>query len=262
LSEPENETKEAAKPLLEARGITRSYGSVAALSGVDLMVRPGEVVGLVGDNGAGKSTLLKILCGAVQPTGGELLVNGEPVTFRSPKDSRERGIEVVYQDLALATELSVAENIFLGRERRREGALRSLRILDRARMAREATAALESLAIEIHSVRARCGLLSGGQRQAVAVARAVLWGSNVLLLDEPTAALAVMESEKIGQLVAEVARRQVGVVLVSHNMPQVHALCDRIVVLLRGRVVADLRRDETDVQDIVMWITGAALSRN
>jgi simple sugar transport system ATP-binding protein len=251
-----------ATPLLECRGITRSYGSVAALSGVDLQVRPGEVVGLVGDNGAGKSTLLKILCGAVQPSGGELLVNGEPVTFRSPKDSRERGIEVVYQDLALATELSVAENIFLGRERRREGALRSLRILDRARMAKEASAALESLAIEIHSVRARCGLLSGGQRQAVAVARAVLWGSNVLLLDEPTAALAVMESEKIGQLVSEVAKRQVGVVLVSHNMPQVHALCDRIVVLLRGRVVADLRRDETNVQDIVMWITGAALSRN
>jgi|KBSMisStandDraft_5_1062788.scaffolds.fasta_scaffold81745_3 ABC-type sugar transport system ATPase subunit len=248
-----------ATPLLEARGVTRSYGNVAALAGVDLQVRPGEVVGLVGDNGAGKSTLLKILCGAVQPSAGQLLVNGEPVTFRSPKDSRERGIEVVYQDLALATELSVAENIFLGRERRRPG---PFRLLDRPRMAKEAEAALESLAIEIHSVRARCGLLSGGQRQAVAVARAVLWGSNVLLLDEPTAALAVMESEKIGQLVAQVAKRQVGVVLVSHNMPQVHALCDRIVVLLRGRVVADLRRDETDVQDIVMWITGAALSRN
>jgi simple sugar transport system ATP-binding protein len=249
-------------PLLEARRISHSYGSVAALTGVDLQVRPGEVVGLVGDNGAGKSTLLKILCGAVQPTAGALLVNGEPVTFHSPKDSRERGIEVVYQDLALATELSVAENIFLGRERRREGLLRGLRILDRQRMAKEAAAALESLAIEIHSVRARCGLLSGGQRQAVAVARAVLWGSNVLLLDEPTAALAVTESEKIGQLVSEVTKRQVGVVLVSHNMPQVHKLCDRIVVLLRGRVVANLRRDETDVQDIVMWITGAALSRS
>lgn len=249
-------------PLLEARRISHSYGSVAALTGVDLQVRPGEVVGLVGDNGAGKSTLLKILCGAVQPTAGALLVNGEPVTFHSPKDSRERGIEVVYQDLALATELSVAENIFLGRERRREGLLRGLRILDRQRMAKEAAAALESLAIEIHSVRARCGLLSGGQRQAVAVARAVLWGSNVLLLDEPTAALAVTESEKIGQLVGEVTKRQVGVVLVSHNMPQVHKLCDRIVVLLRGRVVANLRRDETDVQDIVMWITGAALSRS
>jgi ABC-type sugar transport system ATPase subunit len=198
----------------------------------------------------------------VQPSAGQLLVNGEPTTFHSPKDSREKGIEVVYQDLALATELSVAENIFLGRELRRGGAMRLLRVLDRARMADEAKTALESLAIEIHSIKARCGLLSGGQRQAVAVARAVLWGSNVLLLDEPTAALAVMEAEKIGQLVAQVARRNVGVVLVSHNMPQVHALCDRIVVLLRGRVVANLRREETSVQDIVMWITGAALSRN
>ncbi|HEY3879866.1 MAG TPA: ATP-binding cassette domain-containing protein [Trebonia sp.] len=246
-----------AVPLLEARGVTRRYGNVLALSGVDLQVMPGEVVGVVGDNGAGKSTLMKILCGAVQPSSGQLLVNGDPVTFRSPKDSRQRGIEVVYQDLALATELSVAENIFLGRERRSP----LLRILDRPRMAKEAEEALESLAIEIHSVKTRTGLLSGGQRQAVAVARAVLWGSNVLLLDEPTAALAVMESEKIGQLVKEVAKRQLGVVLVSHDLPQVCELCDRIVVLLRGRMVANLRRDETDVQDIVMWITGAALAR-
>jgi ABC-type sugar transport system ATPase subunit len=246
----------AAVPLLEARGVTRRYGNVAALSGVDLQVMPGEVVGVVGDNGAGKSTLMKILCGAVQPTSGQLLVNGEPATFRSPKDSRQRGIEVVYQDLALATELSVAENIFLGRERRSR-----LRVLDRPRMAKEAEEALRSLAIEIHSVRARTGLLSGGQRQAVAVARAVLWGSNVLLLDEPTAALAVMESEKIGQLIKEVAKRRVGVVLVSHDLPQVHELCDRIVVLLRGRVVANLRRQDVDIQDIVMWITGAALAK-
>ena len=248
----------ATVPLLEARGITRRYGNVAALSGVDLHVMPGEVVGVVGDNGAGKSTLMKILCGAVQPSSGQLLVNGESATFRSPKDSRQRGIEVVYQDLALATELSVADNIFLGRERRRTGLLR---VLDQPRMAREAEEALNSLAIEIHSVKARTGLLSGGQRQAVAVARAVLWGSNVLLLDEPTAALAVMESEKIGQLVKEVAKRQVGVVLVSHDLPQVHELCDRIVVLLRGRVVANLRREDIDIQDIVMWITGAALAK-
>jgi ABC-type sugar transport system ATPase subunit len=247
----------ATVPLLEARGVTRRYGNVLALSEVDLRVMPGEVVGVVGDNGAGKSTLVKILCGAVQPSSGHLLVNGEPVSFRSPKDSRQRGIEVVYQDLALATELSVADNIFLGRERRSS----MLRILDRPRMAKEAEEALQSLAIEIHSVRARTGLLSGGQRQAVAVARAVLWGSNVLLLDEPTAALAVMESEKIGQLVKEVAKRGLGVVLVSHDLPQVHELCDRIVVLLRGRVVANLRRDEINLQDIVMWITGAALAK-
>jgi simple sugar transport system ATP-binding protein len=248
-------------PILEALGISRSFGSLAALSNVDLKIMPGEVVGLVGDNGAGKSTLVKILSGALRPSSGTLRVDGTPVVFHSPKDSRERGIEVVYQDLALATELAVYENIFLGRERRREGPLGRLRALDRRGMAEDAKATLDSLAIEISDVTARCGLLSGGQRQAVAVARAVRWGSRVLLLDEPTAALAVMESEKIGGLIAEVARQHVGVVLVSHNMPQVHKLCDRIVVLLRGRIVADVRREETTVSDIVMWITGAALAR-
>ena len=253
--------RQGKSPLLEARGISRLFGSVVALDNIGLEIWPGEVVGLVGDNGAGKSTLLKILCGAVQPSNGSLLVDGQPVTMHSPKDSRDRGIEVVYQDLALASELSVAENIFLGRERRREGALGRFGVLDYAGMAEDARTTLDSLAIEIHDVRARCGLLSGGQRQAVAVARAVRWGSRVLLLDEPTAALAVVESEKIGGLISEVARHDVGVVLVSHNMPQVHKLCDRIIVLLRGRIVANLRREETNVNDIVMWITGAALER-
>lgn len=249
-----------AGPVLEARNVSRTFGSVVALSDVNLEVHPGEVVGLVGDNGAGKSTLLKILCGALQPSSGQLFVRGEPVTFHSPKDSRGRGIEVVYQDLALATELSITENIFLGREQRRAGILGRAGFLDRASMARDAKESLDSLAIEISDVRARCGLLSGGQRQAVAVARAVRWGSRVLLLDEPTAALAVMEADKIGGLVNEVASQGVGVVLVSHNMPQVHQLCHRILVLLRGRIVADLRRDEIKVEDIVMWITGAALA--
>ncbi len=250
---------EAAAPLLEARGIGKSYGAVTALTDVNFEVRSGEVVGLVGDNGAGKSTLLKILCGAVQPSSGQLVVDGMSVTFHSPKDSRERGIEVVYQDLALASELSVTENVFLGRERRKGGLLGRLGVIDRRAMAGEAERTLTSLGIELADVTSRCGLLSGGQRQAVAVARSVMWGSKVLLLDEPTAALAVMEAEKIGTLVREVVKHGVGVVLVSHNMPQVHELCDRIVVLLRGRVVAELRRGEVTIPDIVMWITGGAL---
>ena len=250
---------EPATPLLEARGISKNFGAVTALTDVNLEVRPGEVVGLVGDNGAGKSTLVKILCGALQPSSGQLLVDGSPVSFHSPKDSRDRGIEVVYQDLALAGELSVTENVFLGRERRKSGVLGRLHVIDRRGMAREADRTLTSLGIELANVTSRCGQLSGGQRQAVAVARSVMWGSTVLLLDEPTAALAVMEAEKIGLLVREVIKRGVGVVLVSHNMPQVHELCDRILVLLRGRMVAELQHGQTSVSDIVMWITGAAL---
>jgi ABC-type sugar transport system ATPase subunit len=246
-------------PVLEARGVSRYYGSVAALQNVNLHVHRGEVVGLVGDNGAGKSTLLKILCGAVRPTEGQLLVDGEEVSFTAPRESRERGIEVVYQDLALATELSIADNIFLGREKRRSGPLSALRLLDRQGMATEAKTTLDSLGIEIDDVDVRTGLLSGGQRQAVAVARAVIWGSRLLLLDEPTAALAVMEQRKIGALIQEVARQNVGVVLVSHNLRQVVELCDRIVVLLRGHLVADLDAKTTTVEDVVRWITGAAI---
>jgi ABC-type sugar transport system ATPase subunit len=244
--------------LLEARGITRYFGSVAALQEVDFQVSAGEVVGLVGDNGAGKSTLLKILCGALRPTSGQIFVDGEEAHFQSPRESRDRGIEVVYQDLALATELSVTENIFLGRERRRAGALGALRVLDRPTMAVEAKSTLDSLGIQIGDVSARCGLLSGGERQAVAVARAIRWGSKLLLLDEPTAALAVMEQRKIGGLISEVTKHDVGVILVSHNLRQVHELCDRIVVLLHGRMAANLRKADITVEDIVMWITGVA----
>jgi simple sugar transport system ATP-binding protein len=252
-------TSNGGEVVLEARRVSRFYGGLAALQEVDLQVRRGEVVGLVGDNGAGKSTLLKILCGALRPSSGSILVGGEEVHFHSPRESRERGIEVVYQDLALATELSVAENIFLGRERRRPNALGRLRVLDRSGMAAEAEATLDSLGIKIDDVRVRCGLLSGGQRQAVAVARAVMWGSKVLLLDEPTAALAVVEQQKIGALIDEVRKQSVGVVLVSHNLRQVHELCDRVVVLLRGRRAASLRREESTPEELVRWITGVAV---
>jgi simple sugar transport system ATP-binding protein len=248
-------------PLLEARRISKAYANVEALSDINFSLSSGEIVGLVGDNGAGKSTLVKILCGAHQPTSGDILIDGEQVTFSSPKESRERGIEVVYQDLALANELSVAANIFLGREMKVPGIRGRLGAMDRKAMHESAVETLHSLAIEIKSVDTRCGMMSGGQRQAVAVARAIMWGSKVLLLDEPTAALAVAESDKIAGLVAGVKEKGVGVILVSHNLPQVHELCDRVVVLLRGRVVTELHRGSYSIDDLVSWITGAALHK-
>ncbi|HEY1761512.1 MAG TPA: ATP-binding cassette domain-containing protein [Acidimicrobiales bacterium] len=248
-------------PLLEAKGITKAYANVEALADINFCLNGGEIVGLVGDNGAGKSTLVKILCGAHQPSSGQILIDGEQVTFSSPKESRERGIEVVYQDLALANELSVAENIFLGREMKLSGIRGRLGAMDRKAMYESAIETLHSLAIEIKSVETRCGMMSGGQRQAVAVARAIMWGSKVLLLDEPTAALAVAESDKIAGLVAGVKEKGVGVILVSHNLPQVHELCDRVVVLLRGRVVTELHRGHYNIDDLVSWITGTALHK-
>jgi simple sugar transport system ATP-binding protein len=245
--------------VLEARGISHYYGSLAALLAANIQVKRGEVVGLVGDNGAGKSTLLKILCGALRPTEGSIFVDGEEVDFHSPRESRRRGIEVVYQDLALATELSIAANIFLGREPRRNDVLGRMRVLDKAKMVADAETTLASLGIEIDDVNVRCGLLSGGQRQAVAVARAVMWGSKILLLDEPTAALAVVEQRKIEALINEVKKQNVGIILVSHNLPEVHKLSDRILVLLRGRMVGNLRREDSTPEELVRWITGVAV---
>jgi simple sugar transport system ATP-binding protein len=250
---------EGRSPVIEARQITKRYGALTALHGVNLSVEAGEVVGLVGDNGAGKSTLVKILSGALQPTDGELLVDGEQVTFRSPLDARRKGIETVYQDLALAPDLSVAENLFIGRELKRRGPLRVIGSLDRRRMNGFAREQLERLRIRIDSVTDRADSLSGGQRQAIAVARAVAWGRRVILMDEPTAALGVEEQQKVAELIEEVRRSGTPVLLVSHNIPQVHEICDRIVVLLHGRAVADLRKHEAGIEEVVMWITGAAL---
>jgi len=251
---------EVRTPVLAAKDVSHFYGSLVALDGVNIEVHRGEVVGLVGDNGAGKSTLLKILCGAVHPSEGGLHIDGDAVQFASPRESREMGIEVVYQDLALATELSVAENVFLGREIRRAGFLGSrLRFLDRAAMARQSEETLSQLGIGLSDVTARTGLLSGGERQAVAVARAVMWGQKVLLLDEPTAALAVLEQKKIEELVNRVRAEDVGVILVSHNLRQVSELCDRVYVLLHGQVICVLERDQITPEELVRWITGVAL---
>jgi ABC-type sugar transport system ATPase subunit len=249
-------------PVIAVRGITKHFGSVQALRGVDLDVHQGEVVGLIGDNGAGKSTLVNILSGSLQPHSGTIMIDGKPVSFASSLEARRQGIETVYQDLSLAPDLSVWQNIFLGREELAKGPLRFAGWLDRRAMVRGAETDLERTRIRIGSVSSLAGRLSGGQRQAIAVGRAVAWGSRVLLMDEPTAALGVEQQEKVGELVRSVASQGVPVLLITHNLPQVHRLADRVVVLYHGRAVVDLRCSEASVDDMVSWITGAALGEH
>ena len=246
-------------PVVSVRGITKHFGSIRALRGVDLDIFPGEVVGLVGDNGAGKSTLVNILSGALQPNSGSVHLDGKKVTFTSPLEARRLGIETVYQDLSLAPDLSVWANIFLGRERTARGLLGRLGWLDRKAMAAEAERDLERTRIRIGSVHALAGRLSGGQRQAIAVGRAVAWGSRIVLMDEPTAALGVEQQERVAELVSSVASQGVPVLLISHNLPQVHRICHRVAVLFQGKVVADLRPAESSVEEIVSFITGASV---
>jgi len=244
-------------PLLEVVGVAKSFGPIQAVADVSLAVSPGEVIGLVGDNGAGKSTLVNIIAGAIRPSSGRILLAGREVRFASALEARMAGIETVYQDLALALDLAVWANIFLGRELLRPGFFGRLGFLDKRTMQRRAAEELAETAIRIGSVRTACRALSGGQRQAVAVSRGLIWGSRLLLLDEPTAALGVAQQAKVGELIASVRARGVAVVLVSHNMPQVHAICDRIVVLFRGRKVADRAARTMTIEDTVALITGA-----
>lgn len=246
---------------LEARHLSKTYGHVTALRDASLTVAAGEVVGLCGDNGAGKSTIVKILSGVIQPTTGEILVDGQPLTLKTPLDARRAGVETVYQDLALAPNLTVAENMFLGRERVRHKPARGLGWLDRRSMNSETRKQLDRLQITIRSVSALAGSLSGGQRQAIAVAKAVAFGSRVVLMDEPTAALGVQQQENVARLIKQVRDSGMGVVLISHNLPQVQALCDRVVVLLHGQTVVDLNPSQHPVEEIVAWITGAATRR-
>ena len=247
-------------PRVEVRDLTKRYGSLIALRGVNMELRSGEIVGLVGDNGAGKSTLVNIVAGALPATSGTVLVDGREVSFRTPIDARKAGIETVYQDLALAPDLSIWANMFLGREEVVGGPMGRLGWLDRKAMMVRAGGDLDRTRISIPSVAARVGRLSGGQRQAVAVGRAVAWGSRVVLLDEPTAALGVEQQAKVGELIKTVAANNLAVLLISHNLPQVYELCHRVVVLFRGEVVANLRPSEVDIDDIVGWITGSAVA--
>jgi fructose transport system ATP-binding protein len=221
-------------------------------------VRAGEVLAVIGDNGAGKSTLIRCLTGATRPDSGEVLLGGASVRFASPRDAREAGIECCYQDLALAPSMSVVENLFLGRELRRPGfAGRVLRQLDRAAMARHTAAQLAELQVSIPSLAATAEQLSGGQRQCIAVARAAAFARHLVVLDEPTAALGVRESGHVLDLIRRVRDRGLGVILISHNMPQVFQIADRIHVARLGRRIALLDPREVDMSDAVSVMTGA-----
>ncbi len=238
-------------PCVAVRGITKRYGSLHALRGVDMEVYPGEIVGLVGDNGAGKSTLVNIIAGALERTSGTVLIGGEEVNFKSPMDARVAGVETVYQDLALAPDLSIWANMFLGREITTKGLLGKFGWLDRKAMIKRSQEDLQRTKIRVASVTSQVGRLSGGQRQAVAVGRAVAWGSKVVLMDEPTAALGIEQQGRVAELIQTIAAQGVGAILISHNLPQVQAVCDRIVVLFRGEVVANLVTSEVELDDIV-----------
>jgi D-xylose transport system ATP-binding protein len=248
-----------AEPRLQLRGIRKSFGHVEALRGVDLDVRQGEIMALVGDNGAGKSTLVKILAGVHAPDAGEIVVDGRPVTLQRPQDAVQLGIETVYQDLALCDNLDVVANLFLGRERRTPSAGPLARFLANRRMAHEAADVLADLSVHLPSLRVPVAALSGGQRQAVAVGRAVLWGSNIVLMDEPTAALGVQQTATVYSLVRRLRDRGVSVLLISHNLVDVFELADRITVLRLGTRagVFDPRTHRPD--EVIGAITGGNL---
>ncbi len=248
-------------PLLEVRGATKSYGQVQALRGADLSVYPGEVMALVGDNGAGKSTLVKTLSGVIEPDGGEILVDGEAVRFTSPVDARAAGIETVYQDLALAPDLDPAQNLFLGREVLRKGLRGRFGVLDRAAMRRQAAEAFSTLGVGLQDAGSSVVGMSGGQRQGIAVSRAVLWASKVVLMDEPTAALGVIQSDRVRDLIERVRSSGVAVVLISHNLPFVFEVADRIEVLRLGQRVATLAGPTATAENVLAAMTGISTSR-
>lgn len=246
-------------PVLEARGLVKTFGHVIGLAGVDLQLFGGEVLGVIGDNGAGKSTLIKCLTGALQPDRGELLLEGQRVSFKSPLDSRLAGIETVYQTLAVAPALDIASNMFLGRELRLPGPLGTVfRKLDKRSMRRQAREQMTKLGIStLQDMSQRVETLSGGQRQAVAVARAAAFGSKVIILDEPTAALGVRESNQVLELIKRLRSHGMPVILISHNMPHVFEVADRVHIQRLGRCAGIVRPSETSAEEAVAIMTGA-----
>jgi D-xylose transport system ATP-binding protein len=244
-------------PILELRGVSKSFGAVQALYQVDFHVAPGEVMALVGDNGAGKSTLIKCIAGIHPADEGEILFEGQPVSIHGPKDAGRLGIEVVYQDLALCDNLDVVQNMFLGREE-----LSSLRRLDETTMERRASDTLASLSVTtIRSVRQTVAGLSGGQRQSVAVAKAVMWNSKVVILDEPTAALGVAQTRQVLDLVKRLGEQGLAVVLISHNLHDIFEVANTITVLRLGQNVAEFQTGEVTQTQVVEAITAGALSK-
>jgi fructose transport system ATP-binding protein len=247
-------------PILEAKGLKKAYGNVVAMEGADFDLYNGEILAVIGDNGAGKSTLIKALSGAIVPDEGEIRLDGEVVHFRSPHDAREAGIETVYQDLAVAPALDIAENLFLGRERRRGGILgKWFRMIDHKAMREEAVKQMKALQIGIRSMNQAVETLSGGQRQGVAVARSAAWANKLVIMDEPTAALGVRESGQVLELIKRVRDSGLPVILISHNMPHVFEIADRIHIHRLGKRVAVVDPKERSMHDVVGIMTGAVV---
>ena len=249
------------QPIIKARGLMKRYGTVVAMNNADFDLYPGEILGVIGDNGAGKSSMIKALSGAVIPDHGTIELEGAPVHFRTPDDARKAGIETVYQTLAMSPALSIADNMFLGREWRVPGPMGSIfRLTDRARMREFARKKLSELGLmTIQNIDQAVETLSGGQRQGVAVARAVAFGSKVVILDEPTAALGVKESRRVLDLIKDVRSRGIPIILISHNMPHVFEVCDRIHIHRLGRRLCVINPKEHSMSDAVAYMTGAKL---
>ncbi len=252
---PSEKTPQA---IFQAHNLVKRYGHVTALDGADFELLEGEIMAVIGDNGAGKSTLIKALSGAVIPDEGEIRLNGTPVHFKTPLDARRYGIETVYQNLAVAPSLNIVENLFLGREIRRQGVLGSVfRMLDKRKMLEEATLYMQDLKFRIQSMQQPVETLSGGQRQGVAVARSAAFARNVIIMDEPTAALGVKESGMVVDLIRKVRDRGLAVILISHNMPHVFELADRIHIQRLGRRIAVVKPSDYTMSDVVAIMTGA-----
>lgn len=243
------------KVLLSTKGITKRFGGVTAISKIDFSIEKAEVVGIVGDNGAGKSTFIKVLSGAFQPSSGEIYLEGKKVQIKNPRVARGMGIETVYQDLALIERMNVADNIFLGREV--INSIAGIKFVDKRKMQKEAQSHLEHLGIRIESVKTEVINLSGGERQSTAVARAIFTSPKLVIMDEPTAALAVKEAGMVLELIDHLRDRGISVIIISHTLPHVFSVADRIIVFRHGEKIYETKIDETDENTVVKYITGA-----